>query len=130
MAYTDPPHKVDDRKSPRDGDVDAPDADAADQQHRNGEHQHHRSEKPDSHKGEPFEGSFSGQDDAADLFGKAPIVVARADERRSIYSFLHFFPHLQPALSADSVLMSAPFGFVSLARYVVRGRVFSSARTP
>ena len=53
VANTDPPDEVDDGESPADGDVDAPDADAFEEQIPDGVEHHHRHQEDDAETQDP-----------------------------------------------------------------------------
>src|SRR6266567_3071596 len=68
MADADPPDKVDDGEAPSDGDGDAPDADAFEEEVSDGEQHHHGEHEGDAEAKEPSVGGGTGQHDGADLF--------------------------------------------------------------
>ncbi len=133
MANTDPPNEVDDGKSPAYGYVDAPDTGAFVEKPANG-HQHHihdaeRHEEP----GEPPERGAAANDNGADLFRDGRKSMARLNHRehaRLGYVFtgaLDLRTHECSACCLSDSFPNFELGFVTSARYVVRGRVFSSA---
>ena len=63
VADADPPDEVDDREAPADGDVDAPDADALEEQVRDRHEQHHVSMNADAEAEEPAQRLPPRQDD-------------------------------------------------------------------
>src|SRR4030088_3518823 len=81
MTNAYPPHEIDDGKAPADGDVDAPDADALDDEPADGDGQHaHEAEgnqKPDI----PAERRWTRQNDRTDLVCDRPVGIPRPDHR-------------------------------------------------
>src|ERR1700693_4208031 len=82
MPDTDPPHEVDDREAPADGDVDAPNACAFDKQVAEREQQHHRHEEAGSEADDPAERGRTRQHDGADLVGNRAERIPRLDDGR------------------------------------------------
>ena len=122
VADTDPPDEVDDRKAPADRDVDAPDARALEEQVREREAQHRQAHQADEKAEEPAERVTPRQDDRRDFLGNAGERVPWRDDRRRSVSWFR--------IHQCSVSRISGLGFLSAARYVVRGRVFSSSRRP
>ncbi len=83
VADTDPPHEVDDGESPADGDGDAPDARALDEQVADGVQHHHGQQEDDAEAEEPSVRGGTGQHDGADLVRDRGEGVAGLDDRRS-----------------------------------------------
>src|SRR5579871_235392 len=81
MANADPPHEVDDRKAPADRNVDAPDADALEEQVGQGEQQHHRHQEADPKADEPSCRGRPRQYDRADFVGDRAEREAGFDDR-------------------------------------------------
>ena len=81
MADPDPPHEVDDGEPPPDGDVDAPDADARDQEVGDRVEEHHHDGEGGGEAEEPTARGPAGQDDRADLVGDRGEGVTRLDDR-------------------------------------------------
>src|SRR5215470_8080 len=79
MAYTDPPDEVDDSKAPSDGDVDAPDACAFEDEVSDGIEHHHRCQEEDAKADKPSVGGRTRQDNGADFFGNRTEGVAGCD---------------------------------------------------
>ena len=103
-----------------------------DEEHADGEEQHHRQQEPDREADRPEERGLARQDDRGDLVGDRAEGVARADDlpavagrrrRREIGS-------LMSSSSPPTRLPRAGLGLRTAARYVVRGRVPSSSRRP
>src|SRR5215471_21319372 len=67
MANADPPDEVNDRETPPDGDIDAPDPGAPKEQVAEREQQHHRDQKASSEAYDPSHRSGSGQHNGADF---------------------------------------------------------------
>src|SRR5262249_47982928 len=72
--------EVDDGEAPADGDVDAPDADALQQQPADGVEQHHDEEEGDAEADPPAARGALRQDDGADLVGDGAEGVPRGDD--------------------------------------------------
>ena len=126
VADTDPPDEVDDGESPTDGNVDAPDADAFDEQVGDGEQQHHGQQERDAEADEPAVRSGTSQHDRADLVGDRAKGVARLDDRCAlVFEWLVHDSICSHTASCCSP-SSSGFGLRMSARYVVRGRVFRS----
>src|SRR5205814_1214686 len=75
VANTDPPHEIDDREAPADGDVDAPDTRAFDDQPADGNGHHPHDTEGDQKSNIPAEGGWAGQDDRADFVGDRPVGI-------------------------------------------------------
>src|SRR6267142_221342 len=125
VTNTDPPHEIDDRKTPADGDVDAPDADALDDEPADGDgHQAHKAEG-NRKSDKPAERRWAGQYNRADLVRDRPVGIPRSDYRGQPADFRRIERWL-PGAHADS---NSGFGLRTAARYVVRGRAFSPPRS-
>src|SRR5438128_2262224 len=98
MTNADPPDKIDDRESPRDGNVHAPDSDSLDEQIRDGVHQHHHEHECDPEARKPMKRPLASQHNGADLVGYGCVCMAAAND---------FLAHFAPM---------AGFAFVSLAK--------------
>jgi hypothetical protein len=81
VADADPPDEVDDRKPPRHGHVDAPDAHAARQQIADRADQHHHQHEAEAHADHPPAAELLRQHDGADLVGDRGEGVPRRDHR-------------------------------------------------
>src|ERR1700732_3571430 len=88
MPDTDPPHEVDDREAPADGDVDAPNARAFYKQVAEREQQHHGHEEAGSEADDPPERSRTRQHDGADLVGNRAERITRLDNGRALVRYL------------------------------------------
>src|SRR3954469_7896283 len=148
MADTDPPHEVDDGESPADGNVDPPNTNALEEEQRACQQQQLQHAEGDGDAAQPPERRPASQHDRRDLVGDRAKAVARLDDRRSLDRDQLVYPSLvefvidrasgghdcfcSTALLASVRLVStsAGFGFVTVAKYVVRGRVFKSASNP
>src|SRR5205807_8463930 len=84
VANPDPPHEVDDREAPGYRDVDAPDADATNQQPRDGPHQHQDQQERDRKADVPTAGQSPRKDDRADLVGDRSEALPRSDKRSKL----------------------------------------------
>src|SRR5712692_4380385 len=87
MPDTDPPHEVDDREAPADGDVDAPDASSFDKQVAEREQQHHGHEEAGSETDDPPERRRTCQHDGADLVGNRAERIPRLDDGRPLVRY-------------------------------------------
>src|SRR4029079_10233590 len=120
MPDTDPPHEVADRVTPRDRNVDAPDADPDDEQIPDRQEENERAEKRDPESAPPAPRPAPRQNGVGDFVVDARITpsrpqhadIARDRRRRSGDRTAH---------------AAAGSGSMIFARYVVRGRVLSSA---
>ena len=84
MADTDPPDEVDDGEAPSDGDGDAPDADAFEEEVSDGVEHHHGEHEGDAEAEEPSVGGGTGQHDGADFFRDRAEGVAGFDDGSAI----------------------------------------------
>ena len=82
MADTDPPDEVDDGKTPRHRDINAPDADANGQEIGHRIHQQQYQGEGQSKTDKPAQGRATGEDNGADLVRDRGVGVARLDDRR------------------------------------------------
>jgi hypothetical protein len=142
VADADPPDEVDDVERPADGDVVAPDADAGQQELADRQVQEHQQRKRDPEAEEPTDRRATRQDDGANRVGDGVERVARRDDRRrplrhrveaagvgDVFLGGHqWFP--SPSALAAVGGSKLVFGFRTIAKYVVRGRVFSSSSRP
>ena len=145
VADTNPPDEVDDVERPADRDVVAPDADAREQQLDDRDVQDHQEHERDREAHEPADRRAVRQDDSADLVGDGTEGVPGRDDvgrareqcfargrraarvRRSLQRKLRLrHPRPSPSVAACGG-SSSMFGFRTSARYVVRGRLLSSA---
>src|SRR6266851_4414816 len=101
MADTDPPHEVDDREAPADGDIDAPNASSFNKQVAEREQQHHRHEEASSEADDPPERGRPRKHDGADLVGNRAERIPRLDDGRPLVryfvrnsDFVQMFSHL------------------------------------
>src|SRR5271170_8080325 len=124
VADTDPPDEVDDRKAPADGNVDAPDADALHDQVADGDVQHAKNAEGKKETRVPAERSGPRQNDRADFVGDRGIGMPRAQNRRQAADFWR----IDWRLAGAHAFSTSGFVLRTAARYVVRGRVFSSPR--
>ena len=85
VADTDPPDEIDDREAPADRDIDAPDADALDEQPAGASHQILHHAESDRTAEEPPECDLALENDAADFVGDGSEAVAFVDYRPDVY---------------------------------------------
>ncbi len=90
MADADPPDEVDDCESPPDGDVDAPDARAFQEQVTERVQQHHRDHEAGTEADHPSHGRRAGQHDCADLVGHGGKRVPGFDDRSPFHHCVLF----------------------------------------
>ncbi len=83
VADADPPHKIDDGKSPADGNGDAPDPDAAHKQITNRVQHHHGQQESHAESDEPPARGRPREHDRADLVGDRGKGMPRLDDRSS-----------------------------------------------
>src|SRR5580704_9763660 len=124
MADTDPPDKVDDGETPADGDVDAPDADALHDQPADGDVHHAKDAERQQEADVPPNRSRAGKNDCADFVCDGAVGMPRSEHRREAANLRR----IEWRLAGAHAFSSSGFGLRTAARYVVRGRVFSSPR--
>ncbi len=100
VADADPPHEVDDGEAPGHRDVDAPDADALEQQIADGVEQHHHEREGDGEADPPAARRPPRQRDGADLVRDRAEGVARPDDGRRAVS-------LSPGRAAGAAVSGA-----------------------
>ncbi len=83
VADADPPHEIDDGEAPADGDVDAPDAYALNQQVANGEIQEHQQREGNRETEDPALGRAASEHNGADLVGDSAQRITRLNNRMS-----------------------------------------------
>src|SRR5205085_2857543 len=116
MADSNPPHEVNDGKTPSDRDCHSPNADAADEQISRRVKQHHREQERYAKTEEPRVACRASQDDRADLVGYGSKGVPRLyDGSPASDCDSSFFVHR--SLRSYS---NAGLGLRTSARYVVR----------
>src|SRR3954468_20857210 len=147
MADTDPPDEVDDGESPTNRDVDAPHADALEEEQGACEQQQLRHAEGDGDTTDPPKRRAAAQNNGRDLVRDRAKAMARLDDRSlldgdqlvhsSLVEFVidhafggHDCPCSTLVGGPRGRSPSAGFGFTTVARYVVRGRVFRSASNP
>src|SRR5690242_17090691 len=120
MSNTYPPNEVSDGKAPGHGNLDTPNPNANEKQFRYGPQQQHHEEKRNAKANKPAQWGAARQDNRTDLVSDCHERVPRFDDRRLLKSNLLVNTHVS----------ISGFGLLIFARYVVRGRVFNSARIP
>src|SRR5882724_6367875 len=127
MTNPDPPHEVHDGKSPADGDIDSPDANAFVEQIADGDREQHKQKKGTGEYDHPEQRRASRENDSADFFRDRRVCVSRCDHwwlwRQSVRLFLRI------GIESHYVSISG-LGLRMRARYVVRGRAFNSTSKP
>src|SRR6267142_1912601 len=125
MPDTDPPDEIHDGEAPSDGDVNSPDASALGDEpaERNG--QHADNAEGDRKADKPAQGNRARQNDGADLVRDRAVGMPRPKHRREAPNFRR----IEWRLPGAHAFSSSGFGLRTAARYVVRGRVFSSPRS-
>src|SRR5262249_28037878 len=87
VADTDPPDEIDDRKAPANGNVDAPDADALDDEPGDSNGQQHHDGEGEAKAGEPAHRNRTREDDRGNFVGDRGVAVPRFDHRRKPADF-------------------------------------------
>src|SRR6266576_2953289 len=88
MPDTNPPYEVDDRETPADGDIDAPNASTFDKQVAEREQQHHDHQEAGSETDDPPERGRPRQHDGADLVGNRAERIAGLNDGRPFVRYL------------------------------------------
>ena len=101
MADTNPPDEIDNREAPADGNIDAPDARALDEEPTDGDGHEAREAKCNGEADEPTERSGASQNDGADLIRDRGVGMARPQHRREAANFGRIEWRL-PGAHADS----------------------------
>src|SRR5215471_16286505 len=100
MANADPPDEVNDRETPADGDIDAPDPGASKEQVAEREQQHHRDQKASSEADNPSHRSGPGQHYGADFVRNRGEGMPGFNDRGPVarYGFFEMICHVLTAL--------------------------------
>src|SRR5271169_3684928 len=124
VADTDPPDKVDNREAPADGYVDAPDANALHDQVADGDIHYAKNAERNQEADVPAERRPARKNDRADFIRYGSISMPRSEHGREPADFWR----IEWRLPGAHAFSNSGFGLRTAARYVVRGRVFSSPR--
>ncbi len=129
MTDSDPPDEVRDRKAPSHRNLDTPNADAFAHQVSDRNPEDQEQDRSHSKYDPPEKRGLAVQNNIADLRANRLECLAGSDNRLVVIGI--GLPRCMPLPlfdgHADALSLSWGFGFFSSAKYVVRGRVFSSA---
>src|SRR5712671_4878658 len=103
MADSNPPYKVYDREAPSDGNGNAPNSSALQEQVTDGEQQHHRQHESDAKAHEPPIRGGTGQHNGADFFRHRAEGVARLNDRSPLRVDRHLILLVHYCSSMNSV---------------------------
>src|SRR5579872_333948 len=124
VADTDPPHEIDDGEAPADGNVDAPDTHALQDQVADGDVHHAKNAECNQKADVPAKRSGPRQNYSADLVRDRAIRMPRTKYRRQAADL----GRIDWRIAGAHAFSNSGFGLRTAARYVVRGRVLSSPR--
>ena len=127
VADADPPHEAGDGIPPGDRDHDPPDADADEDQDAHRQQEESREQQARQQAKPPPDPGLLLQDEAVDAVRNLAVRVVRPDDGREPVLQKRLIGADHRAHGCESPITGLTFGTV--ARYVVRGRVLSSARS-
>src|SRR5581483_6721042 len=126
VADTDPPDEIDNGESPADGDVNTPDSGALCKQPGHGHSQHHDYAEGQREAREPSKTKRTGQNDGRDFVRNRGVGMAGLENGRQAPDVRRI--ERRRLLGGAHAFSSSELRLRTAARYVVRGREFSSPR--